>query len=105
MVSTDALGDPQRLEFGYWLSSEEHDARSLVANAAAAEAYGFGITMLSDHFHPWVPQQGNSPFVWAVLGGIAGRTVKLRVGHRRERTRPPDAPARDRRTPPRPSRR
>jgi coenzyme F420-dependent glucose-6-phosphate dehydrogenase len=80
MVSTDALGDPQRLEFGYWLSSEEHDARTLVANAAAAEAYGFGIAMLSDHFHPWVPQQANSPFSWAVLGGIAGRTVKLRVG-------------------------
>jgi coenzyme F420-dependent glucose-6-phosphate dehydrogenase len=80
MASTDALGDPDRLELGYWLSSEEHDARSLVANAAAAEAYGFEIAMLSDHFHPWLPQQGNSPFVWAVLGGIADRTVKLRVG-------------------------
>ena len=80
MVSTDALGDPDRLEFGYWLSSEEHDPRSLVANAAAAEAYGFEIAMLSDHFHPWVPQQGNSPFAWTVLGGIADRTVKLRVG-------------------------
>ncbi len=80
MVSTDALGDPDHLEFGYWLSSEEHGARELVENAAAAEAYGFGIAMLSDHFHPWVPQQGNSPFAWAVLGGIADRTVKLRVG-------------------------
>jgi G6PDH family F420-dependent oxidoreductase len=80
MVSTDALGDPDRLELGYWLSGEEHDARSLVANAGAAEAYGFEIAMLSDHFHPWVPQQGNSPFAWSVLGGIAERTVKLRVG-------------------------
>jgi len=80
MVSTDALGVPDRLQLGYWLSSEEHGARELVENAAAAEAYGFETAMLSDHFHPWVPQQGNSPFAWAVLGGIAERTVKLRVG-------------------------
>jgi coenzyme F420-dependent glucose-6-phosphate dehydrogenase len=80
MASTDALGTPERLELGYWLSSEEHDARTLVANAAAAEAFGFSTAMISDHLHPWVPQQGQSAFVWTVLGGIATSTRKLRVG-------------------------
>ena len=58
--------------------------------------YGFGTAMLSDHFHPWVPQQGNSPFAWAVLGGIADRTVKLRVGTGVQRARSTRAPARRR---------
>ncbi len=80
MASTDALGTPERLELGYWLSSEEHDARTLVANAVAAEAFGFGTAMISDHFHPWVPEQGQSAFAWTVLGGIATATRKLRVG-------------------------
>ena len=80
MVTTDALGDPERLEIGYWLSSEEHDARALVANAIVAEAHGFRTAMLSDHFHPWLPQQGDGPFAWSVLGGIATATDRLRVG-------------------------
>ncbi len=68
------------LELGYWLSSEEHDPKSLVRNAARAEESGFGLAGISDHFHPWVPEQGQSPFVWSVLGGIAETTDQLRVG-------------------------
>lgn len=65
------------LRIGYWLSSEEHGPRELVRNAARAEEAGFELAGISDHFHPWVPNQGQSPFVWAVLGGIAGVTTKL----------------------------
>jgi G6PDH family F420-dependent oxidoreductase len=36
--------------------------------------------MISDHFAPWLPTQGHSPFVWSTLGGIAERTSSLRVG-------------------------
>jgi G6PDH family F420-dependent oxidoreductase len=35
---------------------------------------------VSDHFHPWIDAQGESPFVWSVLGGIAHATERLRVG-------------------------
>lgn len=66
--------------FGYALSSEEHSPRDLVANAVAAEAAGFEFVSISDHFHPWVGAQGHSPFVWSVLGAIAGATEELRVG-------------------------
>lgn len=79
MVSTDALGDG-RLELGYWLSSEEHTPAALVAHARAAEEAGFRIAMISDHFAPWIPRQGNSGFVWSVLGAIAASTRRLRVG-------------------------
>src|SRR3954453_6322461 len=69
-----------RLEIGYWLSREEHGPRALVDHAAQAEATGFRSAMISDHFHPWGRAQGQSPFVWSVLGGIAHTTSVLRVG-------------------------
>jgi G6PDH family F420-dependent oxidoreductase len=67
-------------KFGYALSSEEHAPSDLVRNAVKAEERGFDFAMVSDHFHPWTERQGNSPFVWSVLGGIATATEKLRVG-------------------------
>jgi G6PDH family F420-dependent oxidoreductase len=67
-------------EIGYTLSSEEQGPRELVRLAARAEEVGFSFAMISDHFHPWIDRQGHSPFVWGVLGGIAERTERLRVG-------------------------
>ena len=55
---------------GYTLSSEENGARELVAQAARAEEVGFTFAGISDHFHPWVDRQGESPFVWGVLGRL-----------------------------------
>src|ERR671924_1237017 len=65
---------------GYKLSSEEFGARELVRLARAAEEHGFSFAVISDHFHPWTDSQGQSPFVWSVLGGIAAATERLRVG-------------------------
>jgi G6PDH family F420-dependent oxidoreductase len=36
--------------------------------------------MISDHYHPWVRHQGQSSYVWGVLGAIANATEQLRVG-------------------------
>lgn len=30
--------------------------------------------LVSDHFHPWLDRQGQSPFVWSVVGAIASTT-------------------------------
>lgn len=68
------------IEVGYSLSSEEHPARDLVRHAVAAERAGFSFALISDHFHPWTDRQGESPFVWSVLGAIAEATERLRVG-------------------------
>jgi G6PDH family F420-dependent oxidoreductase len=65
--------------FGIFLSSEEHGAPALVETAARAERAGFGAAWISDHFHPWNDEQGQSPFVWAALGAIAQATDRLRV--------------------------
>ena len=68
------------IELGYALSSEEHAPNNLVKNARRAEEVGFSFALISDHYHPWVDQQGHSPLVWSVLGGIAVQTERLRVG-------------------------
>jgi coenzyme F420-dependent glucose-6-phosphate dehydrogenase len=68
------------VELGYAISSEEHRPLDLVRNAARAEEAGFGFALVSDHFHPWIDRQGQSPFVWSVLGGIATSTERLVVG-------------------------
>ena len=67
-------------QFGMTLSSEEHAPRRLVDIAALAESHGFDFVSISDHYHPWVDEQGHSPFVWSILGAIAERTDTLQVG-------------------------
>jgi len=66
--------------YGYKLSSEEHSASDLVRYAQRAEQAGFEFGSISDHFHPWTDRQGESPFVWSVIGGIAATTERLRLG-------------------------
>ncbi len=67
-------------EIGYTLSSEEHSPNDLVENAATAEEIGFDFLSISDHFHPWVGEQGHAPFVWSTLGAIAAATDEIDVG-------------------------
>ncbi len=64
---------------GYHLSSEEHGPRQLVAFARRAEAAGFDYLQISDHFHPWALTQGQSPFVWGVLGALAEATQRVPI--------------------------
>ena len=53
------------------LMSELRSARELVDQARAAEQAGFDLAVISDHFHPWLPEHDHSPFAWSVLGAIA----------------------------------
>jgi G6PDH family F420-dependent oxidoreductase len=61
-------------EVGLFLSSEEHGPRTLVLQAQIGEQSGFRSVLISDHFHPWTDRQGESPFVWSVIGAIAATT-------------------------------
>jgi G6PDH family F420-dependent oxidoreductase len=65
-------------EIGYFLGSEEHDPLELVDHAQQVEQAGFRSLWISDHYHPWLSSQGQSPFVWSVIGGIAA-TTRLEV--------------------------
>jgi G6PDH family F420-dependent oxidoreductase len=58
-------------EIGYFLSCEEFGPKDLVEQARMAEQAGFTRLWISDHFHPWNDEQGNSPFVWSVIGALS----------------------------------
>lgn len=63
--------DAQPLQIGVALSSEEKGPRDLVEIGAMAADLGFDHLAISDHYHPWVDEQGHSPFVWSVLGALS----------------------------------
>jgi G6PDH family F420-dependent oxidoreductase len=59
------------MKIGYFLSCEEFTPRELVRQAKLAEEAGFQALWISDHYHPWNDEQGESPFVWSVIGALA----------------------------------
>ncbi|MDN4160399.1 TIGR03557 family F420-dependent LLM class oxidoreductase [Nocardioides abyssi] len=59
------------MRFGYFLSCEEYTPQQLVEQAVAAEEAGFEALWISDHFHPWNDEQGESAFVWSVIGALS----------------------------------
>ncbi|GHE91571.1 LLM class F420-dependent oxidoreductase [Streptomyces longispororuber] len=58
-------------EYGYFLATEEFGPADLLDQARMAEQAGFDALWISDHYHPWNRAQGQSPFVWSVLGALA----------------------------------
>jgi G6PDH family F420-dependent oxidoreductase len=64
--------------FGYFLSCEEFGPSELIEQARMADYAGFEALWISDHFHPWNDAQGNSPFVWSVIGALS-QTTKLPI--------------------------
>lgn len=68
------------VEIGYKLTSEQQPALNLVKYAKQAEDAGFSYAMISDHYHPWIENQGQSPYVWSTIGGISQVTKKLKLG-------------------------
>jgi G6PDH family F420-dependent oxidoreductase len=64
--------------YGYFLSSEEFTPAELLSQARAAEQAGFEALAISDHFHPWNDEQGQSSFVWAMIGALS-QTCSLPV--------------------------
>jgi len=64
-----------QLQIGYAAMLEQFAPAEAVALSAYAEEHGFSGVMAADHFQPWVPQQGQSSFVWSVLAAIAERTT------------------------------
>ena len=59
------------MRIGYFLSSEEYTPAELIEQARLAEEAGFEGLWISDHYHPWVDAQGQSPFVWSMIGALS----------------------------------
>jgi len=49
----------------------------LVRDAVEAEAAGFDFAVISDHYFPWLTEQGHAPFAWSVLAAAAQATETL----------------------------
>lgn len=64
-------------QIGYAASFEQFSPNDLLDYCKLAEKNGFEVVTASDHFHPWVPSQGQSAFVWSWLGAL-GQATKQR---------------------------
>jgi G6PDH family F420-dependent oxidoreductase len=67
------------MKIGYFLSCEEFGPAELLAQARAAEEAGFHGLWISDHFHPWNDEKGESPFVWSLIGALSQVTSRMPV--------------------------
>jgi G6PDH family F420-dependent oxidoreductase len=59
------------MKLGYVLSCEENGPAELIERARAAEQAGFEGLWISDHYHPWLEEQGQCPFVWSMIGALS----------------------------------
>jgi len=62
---------------GYTVMGEQSGPKQLVADAVRAEQAGFDYIAASDHYFPWLAEQGHSPYTWSVLGAIAHATERI----------------------------
>ena len=67
------------MKIGYSLTSEDFSPRQLVDQARGAERAGFQDLWIDDHYHPWNRAQGQSSFVWTVIGALAEAVPSMRV--------------------------
>ncbi|MDI9919259.1 LLM class F420-dependent oxidoreductase [Rhodococcus sp. IEGM 1379] len=65
------------MRFGYTLMSEQAGPKDLVRHAVQAEAVGFDFEVMSDHYSPWLTEQGHAPYAWSVLGAVAYATESV----------------------------
>ena len=63
--------------FGYTLMTEQSGPRDLVRYAVAGEQAGFDFEVSSDHYSPWLTEQGHAPYAWSVLGAVAHATERV----------------------------
>src|SRR5579875_14337 len=63
--------------FGYTMMTEQSRPDRLVRDLVAAEAAGFDFSVCSDHYQPWLAEQGHSGYAWAILGAAAQATERI----------------------------
>lgn len=62
-------------KIGYAAMLEQFHPTELLDWCAQAEQAGFSAGFqVSEHFHPWTPQQGNAAFAWSFMGALGERT-------------------------------
>jgi G6PDH family F420-dependent oxidoreductase len=64
-------------KFGYTMMCEQAPPGQLVRDVQMAEAAGFDFSVTSDHYQPWLAEQGHSGYAWAILGAAAQATERI----------------------------
>ena len=64
-------------DFGYTMMTEQSPPDQLISDVVAAEAAGFDFSVTSDHYQPWLAEQGHAGYAWAVLGAAAQATETI----------------------------
>jgi len=59
--------------------TEQAGPAELVRHAALAERAGFDFEVMSDHYFPWLDEQGHSPNAWSVLGAVTQVTDRVEL--------------------------
>ncbi|XVS62373.1 LLM class F420-dependent oxidoreductase [Actinosynnema sp. CA-299493] len=67
------------MRIGYTLMTEQAGPRELVEHAALAEQAGFDFEVMSDHYSPWLDEQGHAPYAWSVLGAVTQATDRVEL--------------------------
>ena len=63
--------------FGYTMMTEQSRPDQLVRDVVGAEAAGFDFSVTSDHFQPWLEEQGHAGYAWSILGAAAHATERI----------------------------
>ncbi len=73
------MADRQGLRFGYTLMTEQSGPKALVEYAATAEQAGFDFEVMSDHYFPWLDEQGHAAYAWSLLGAVTQVTERVEL--------------------------
>jgi len=62
---------------GYTMMCEQARPDQLVRDVRLAEEAGFDFSVISDHYAPWLAEQGHSGYAWSILGAAAQATERI----------------------------
>jgi len=65
--------------FGYTLMTEQSGPKEIVRYGIRAEEVGFDFAVSSDHYSPWLTEQGHAGYAWSMLGAIAHATSRMEL--------------------------
>ena len=65
--------------FGYTLMTEQSGPKEIVSYGIRAEEAGFDFEVSSDHYSPWLAEQGHAGYAWSMLGAIAHATSRVEL--------------------------
>jgi G6PDH family F420-dependent oxidoreductase len=65
--------------FGYTLMTEQSGPREIVGYAGAAERAGFDFEVMSDHYFPWLDEQGHAAYAWSMMGAVTQVTERVEL--------------------------